>query len=44
MDETDLQLLLNYIKVNDDVIDDRKIQLKNICIKFGINNPYIGEE
>lgn len=44
MDETDLQLLMNYIKVNDDVVDERKTQLKKICIKYGINNPLVGEE
>ena len=44
MDEQDLNLLLNYILVQDDLIDERKLELQRICLKHNINSPLLGEE
>ena len=43
-DFQDLTMLLNYILIQDDQINERKNELKKICLKHGINSPFLGEE
>jgi hypothetical protein len=40
----DLNELYQYLVSHDQYKDHRREELKQICIKFGINNPFLGEE
>lgn len=39
-----LKFLLNLTVTKKDVGKEREVELKNICIKQGINHPIVGDE
>lgn len=43
-DAQDLKLLLSYMEAQDDVVQERKDELRDICLEFGINSPLLGDE
>lgn len=43
-DAQDLKLLLSYMEAQDDVVQERKDELRDICLEFGINSPLLGDD
>lgn len=43
-DRQDLEALRQYLESHEEYKDWRKEELKAICLKFGINNPCLGDQ